>query len=791
MFRFNAFGGASFEGPEGPVGGRAAQRHRLALLALLAAVRGKRMTRDRAIALLWPEAGPEQGRRLLSDSIYRINKAVGGEAIRTVGDELRLDSNTVTSDVIEFETAVATEDWEQAAQLHVAPFLDGFYLPGSGEFERWTEDQRQRLRREKAKALEQLASTLEGEDPVAASHWWRALAATDPYSSRVALRLMQCLVRAGDPAGAVRHAADHAALVREDLGLEPDPEVPRFAGELRERDPHQERAARVERPAAAAAEDAEPAASAGDARERLEKPDSGAPPAPRDPVPSGPAPPPGPPPPARRSRARPWLVLVPVGILAVLATWWMTRWPGPAGTEDAITSLIVLPFSDLSPDGTEERLADGITEELITQLSNTELRVVGRTSAFAFKGQPVDALAIGERLNVGAVLDGSVRRSGDRLRISAQLASTSDGFELWSETYERTLSDVFAIQDEIARSIVARLTGSSPTVDPGSERAPIDPEVYNLYLAGRFEWHRRTESSLLASADYLEQAVALVPEYARAHAGLGDAYAVLGFYDYLPPAEAFPRAAEAARRAIDLDPDLAEPYATLGYVALYWDWDGPAAERAFQQALARSPGYSTGHQWYANLLTAQGRFPEAVREMRRATELDPLSLIANAALGWVHYYAGDHAAALAQIDHARTLDPDFELAYLWGGWSLEAVGDTEASLAQLRRATELSGSALSRAALARGLALAGDEARARDMLTVLEREARDGYAPAFEIAKVHAGLGDGDAAMAWLRRALDERSHSMVFLAVDPQLETLRDRPDFQAMVEEVGIGGS
>ncbi|MDH3223519.1 MAG: tetratricopeptide repeat protein, partial [Gemmatimonadota bacterium] len=587
----------------------------------------------------------------------------------------------------------------------------------------------------------------------------------DPYSSRIALRLMQSLDRAGNPAGAVRHAAAHTAFVREDLGLEPDPDVPRYAEALRQRAP-------VE---------------------------TSPPPRPRVPVHSPASTTSVSLPAAVRSRTPPerppttqptkWWARVAVAFAFVAAVWVIAYLPGsPTSPEESITSLMVLPFTDLSHEGTEERLADGITEELIARLSNTELRVMGRTSAFAYKGRSTDAREIGHSLGVGAVLNGSVRRSGDRLRISAQLENTSDGFELWSETYERNTADIFAIQDDIARAIVSRLTDTDADPAPLPRRPAADPEAYNLYLNGRFEWHKRTEAGLRSAVEYLEQALARAPEYARAHAGLGDAYAVLGFYDYLPPGEAFPKAAEAARRAIELDPLLAEPHATLGYVALYYGWDGEEAEGHFRRAIELSPGYSTGHQWYANLLTAQGRFEEAVVEMRTATELDPLSLIANTALGWVHYYQGDFAAALDQLDHARSLDPDFELAHLWTGLTLEAMGRTQASLNALRRTVDFARSAISRAALARGLALAGREDEARAMLVDLEAEAAGGYAPAFEIAKVHEALSQPDSAMAWLGRALEERSHSMVFLSVDPQLQGLRGRSDFQEMVRAVGM---
>lgn len=777
-FRIKAFGGVSLHGPEGPVAGRASQRHRLALLALLGVARDRGMTRERIIALLWPEAEPDKGRRLLSDSVYRINQAVGGEGVVALGDGLRIDETRIQSDVAEFADALAAEEWETAVLLQPAPFLDGFYVPGAGDFERWVERERQRLARERARALEALATRTEEHDPVAASRWWYLLSAADPYSSRVALLLMRCLERAGDPAGAVRHADLHASLVRGDLSLEPDPEVPRYAAELRGRDPEP-----VPPRESAAEKGAARRTPSPQAPGSVTAESSSAPPLPMVHVSPAPAP-------ARhRRRAATRAAVVGIALLVLGLTWREAR--REDGNATAIASLVVLPFADLSGDGSGAPLADGIAEELITRLSNTPgLSVIGRTSAFAFKDRAMDARQIGAALGVGAVLDGSVRRSGARLRIHAQLIDAKSGFELWSEIYERSSADVFNVQDEIAQALVTRLRGRGAAVSKGAGVPVEDLEAYNLYLNGRYEWHKRTKASLLAAADYFEQSVDRAPDYARAHVGLGDAYAVLGFYDYVSPAEAFPRARTAARRAIELDPELAEPHATLGYVALYYDWNVGEAELEFKRAIELAPGYSTAHQWYANLLTAEGRFPEAVREMRLATELDPLSLIANTALGWVYYHQGDYEAALDQLDHARQLDAGFELDYLWTGLTLEEIGRTEESLNELRRAVSFSSSAITRAALARGLALAGEEREARGLLGALEQEASAGYAPSYEIAKVHSGLGDRAGALAWLERAFEQRSHSMVFLAVDPQLRDLRDLPAFRELVQRVGQGG-
>jgi serine/threonine-protein kinase len=485
------------------------------------------------------------------------------------------------------------------------------------------------------------------------------------------------------------------------------------------------------------------------------------------------------------------------------AFWWssdeprVARAPSAARAATAGATIAVLPFADRSPAGDQEYFSDGITEELIATLARVDgLRVASRTSAFAFKGRDVDVRTIGARLGVGAVLEGSVRRAGDRLRIHAQLVDVADGYHLWSETYDRAAGDAFAIQQEIAQAIAqtlrVRLAGPADAVTPGGGPGAEAYDLYlrgrhALYLRGRHAWYSRTEDGLRAAARYFEEAVAQSPDYARAHAGLADAWAVLGFYDYAPPHEAFPKAERAAARALALDPGLAAPHATLGYAALYYRWDFARGEEEFRRAIALDPSYSTAHQWYGNLLTAAGQSAEAIRALRRAQEADPLSLIATAALGWAMYHAGDHAGALEQFRQTHALSADHALAHLWRGWTLQAMDSLPAAVAAHRRAVAVADSgALFVASLARTLALAGARGEAEALLAELEGR-RDGrYVPAYEIAKVHDALGRPARALDWLERAHAERSHSMVFLRVDPQLAGLRRHPRFARLVARV-----
>ena len=779
MFSLKLLGGASIETPSGPLTGRAVQRHRLALLALLGRASARGVGRDKLITYLWPEVDSDKGRRLLSDSIYRINQAIGKDVIFGVSDELRLDAQHLPSDVAEFEEAVTKGEWERVVELYAGPFLDGFFLADAPDFERWVEAERDRLAREYARALEALAEAAEAErNRARAAEWWRRLAACDPCNSRVALRLMQALDAAGERAAALQHARTHALLLREEFGAEADGEIVALAERLR---------------AEPAMADTSPPASP-----------NAAPPTPFPSIPfaegvPGAADDPvsthvGTPRPRERL-TRPSLVLgVTTALLLLLgvALFWQGRKapaaPAPSASSAASATIAVLPFADMTPGGDHEYFSDGITEELINSLAQVEgLRVAARTSTFAFKGRQIDVREVGDKLNVATVLEGSVRRTGNRLRISAQLINVADGYHMWSKTYEREMEDVFTIQEEISRAIVETLKGRLAGAAAAIERTVVEPAAYDLYLKGRHAWHRRTEEGIRRALSYFEQAVEQAPAYARAHAGLADAYAVLGFYDYLSPREAFPKAEAAAKRALELDPTLAAPHSTLGYVALYYRWDWRRAEREFQRAIQLDPNYSTAHQWYANFLTAMGRFDEAEREMRRAQELDPLSLIANAALGWVYYYAGDYQRAVEQSLRTLELDPNFRLAYLWGGLAYEQLGRTDEAIQMLERSLALSaGSAINVAALAHAHAAAGSRGRATEMLTaMLPPEER--YVPSYEVAKVYLALGQEGEALDWLERAYEQRSHSMAFLKVDPQLTALGAHPRYRELLRRVG----
>lgn len=768
MQRLKLLGGISIDVDGAPLAGRAVQRRRLALLALLAASRarggaaGPGISRDKLIALLWPSADAENGRRYLSDSVYRINQALQAEVITATGDGVRLDSATLPCDVVEFQEALARGDAAAAVALYAGPLLDGFFLPDAAELERWVESERSRFASDFAGALESLAdeAALRGAAAEAAG-WFRRLAAHDPYNSRIALRLMQALRDAGERAAAIQHARVHETLLKQELELEPDVQVSALAEALRHETSELRPVPAMHRDSIVAAAPVPPVSQAV-AESRA---------------------------PLRARRGVRFLIPGAVLLLIAVAIFLVARRSGSERMSPAaVRSIAVLPFVNRSADRDNEYFSDGMTEELITTLGAVDgLRVASRTSAFAYKNRQLDVREIGKQLGVDAVVEGSVRRSGRALRITAQLVDAKNGYRLWSDAFDREVDDVFAIQEEISRAIVASVAGSlRPSTLPAGKRATQNLEAYDLYLRGRFAWHQRTQDGLRAAIEYFGKAVAREPGYALAHAGLGDAYAVSAFYDYRPPREAYPKAEAAAKQALALDPTLAAAHATLGYVLTYYHLDWPRAESEFKRALASDPSYSTAHQWYANLLTVAGRFVEAEREMRLAQETDPLSLIASAAMGWSLFFSQQYAAALEQCRKTLALDPNYTLAHLWGGWALDALGRAPEARDWIGRAVQLSrGSDVTRLALAHAWAGSGHgRDSARTVLGELHaRAARGDYVPAYEIAKVHLALGDRAQALRWIEQAVADRSHSRAYLRVDPHLATLRGDPRFEQLV--------
>ena len=456
------------------------------------------------------------------------------------------------------------------------------------------------------------------------------------------------------------------------------------------------------------------------------------------------------------------------------------------------TSIAVLPFTDMSAQKDQRYFCDGMAEELINALTTIrDLRVVARTSAFSFRDKELDIREIGNRLNVATVLEGSVRKAGNRLRIMAQLVDVENGYHLWSEKYDREADDIFAIQDEIALQIAhkleLRLVGGPD--DSLVKRRTENLQAYNLYLMGRHHWNRRSEDGFNKGIECFKKAKDEDPSYALAYAGLADCYTQLGDYGYLPPTQARSEAKKAALRAIEIDDTVAEAHASLAYLTLLYDWDWSAAEREFSRAIELNPSYATAHQWCAEYLTAMGRMEEAIEEIKRAQTLDPLSLIVNTIVGWVFYRARRFDQALEQCRKALELDPKFALTHHLLGWIQGHESRFEEAVAEARTSVELSGGAsLMMASLGYALAASGEATEARKVLDELMELSKQQYVPAYDLALVYSGLGLKDQALAWLEKAYQERYGWLVYLNADPIWDQLRSEPGFRALTHKIGL---
>jgi eukaryotic-like serine/threonine-protein kinase len=455
-------------------------------------------------------------------------------------------------------------------------------------------------------------------------------------------------------------------------------------------------------------------------------------------------------------------------------------------------AIAVLPFVNSSADPDNEYFSDGITDELITALTKVEgLRVASRTSVFALKNAREDVRALGARLNVSAVLEGTVRRADNRLRIAVQLTTVADGRTLWSERYDREMADVFAIQDEIAGTIVRTLRSTllGELGDPTPVRYTANVRAYSLYLKGRFWWNRRSQAAIKEGIRFFEQAIQEDPGYALAYSGLADSYALDLDYRGTPVIEGMERARAEARKAIALDETLAEAHTSLGWVTFIYDWDWVGAEREFSRAIELNPRYSTGRQWYSWFLAAMGRFDEALAEGRAAIELDPLSVAIRRSMGWLQYYARHFDGALENLRRALAMNPTSEETHRLLGLVYAQQGLYDEATASFREAVSNSESdMLSYAGLGHVAALRGRADEARAVLKELEERQRNRYVSPVAMAMIQVALGEVDPSFDLLEKAHQERRGWLAYLRIEPILDPLRSEPRFQRLLERMRL---
>jgi len=495
-------------------------------------------------------------------------------------------------------------------------------------------------------------------------------------------------------------------------------------------------------------------------------------------------------------RLLPFAIVVVICAAALVAYRVVPR-PGPTTQSGRRLTLAVLPFDNLTGDADQEYLSDGLTEEMITELGRlepTRLRVLARSSTWKYKQEDRDIGRLRRELGADYVLEGSLRRAGERVRVTAQLVRIDDQSQVWADTYERQLSDVLILQSEVAE-IVARTIAVKLTPDAQARLArarPVRAEAYQDYLKGRFFWYRRTEAALRQALGYFQKAIAADPGYAPAYSGLADSYSSLGASSVvggLPPRQAMPEAKAAALKALQIDGTLAEAHASLAQVHLLYEWDLAACEREFRRALELDPNYTAAHHWYSHCLLALGRIDESLAESKRALELEPLQLVVGIHLGWHYLYARQYDQAIEQFGKTLELDPAFPQtqryaawAYLQKGMHPEAIAGLRAALNSLGRNPQIEGE------LGHALAVAGRRAEALAVLEGLRHLSATQYVSPYSVALVHAGLGERDEALAWLDKAYAERSDYMPNLRLEPMLDGLRSDHRFAALVGRVGL---
>ncbi len=467
---------------------------------------------------------------------------------------------------------------------------------------------------------------------------------------------------------------------------------------------------------------------------------------------------------------------------------------GSAGVQSgdipAVKTLAVLPFENIGSEKDDEYFSDGLTDETITSLSKIKsLRVISRSSVMRYRGSSMSTRQIASELGVRYLLEGSVRRHGDTVRITSQLIDAEADTHLWAEKYTGTMKDIFAIQEQVSGEIASalRVHFSDGTIEDIRRRATENSEAYENYLRGRYHWNKRSEEALRTGIKYFKKAIEIDPIYALAHAGLADSYNMLGFWNMMPPKEAFSLSVAAANKSLELNDNLVEGYTSLAYGQLYtWRWED--SEMSFKRAIDTCSTYAVAHQWYGNFLLVRNRLEESRREFQKAQELDPLSLIINAANAWVDMVTGKNQEAVRSLRKTLDLDGDFVPALEFIGKSYEQLGLFDEAISHLAKGHSLEPTPGNYANLGHALALAGQTGKAEAILQELLHPSTDRYVSPYSIAELFVGLGRRDEAFHWLDAAVRAGSRGVAFLRVEPRLKPLHDDPRYTKLLNAVGL---
>jgi DNA-binding winged helix-turn-helix (wHTH) protein/TolB-like protein/Tfp pilus assembly protein PilF len=450
---------------------------------------------------------------------------------------------------------------------------------------------------------------------------------------------------------------------------------------------------------------------------------------------------------------------------------------------NAIQSIAVLPFIDEAGDPDAEYINDKIAESLINSLSKIpQLRVVPRSVVAGYKGQQIDPRQVGRDLNVRGVVTGRMRKHGDIISIQADFIDVDNVAQLWGQHYDHKLADVILVQEDISRDIFENLRLKLNV----EEKKQL--EAYRLYLKGRNAWNKRTGDELLQGIEFFNQAIAIDPNYAAAYAGLADCYNMLVVYGRLQPKEGFPKAKDAATKALDIDENQAEAHSSLAFIKFRWDWDRAGTEREFQTAIKLKPGYAPAHQWYSSYLVAVERFDEAIAEAKRTEELEPLSFVASSHLGWIYYLSGKNDLAIDQCKKILDLDPSSFPARRYLGLAYEAKGKYAEAINEFQTGVKLSGSPLMLALLGHAYAASGKKTEAQQVLADLQQLQNQRYVSPYTVAAIYTGLGDQEQAFTWLEKAVEERDIWLMNLKVDPVFGKLRSNRKFGDLLARIRL---
>ncbi len=482
-----------------------------------------------------------------------------------------------------------------------------------------------------------------------------------------------------------------------------------------------------------------------------------------------------------------WIGVAVTALIVVVAVSGLVYFTGRSKAGDlgpnAIQSIAVLPFIDEAGDPDAEYINDKIAESLINSLSKIpQLRVVPRSVVAGYKGQQIDPRQIGRELNVRGVVTGRMRKHGDIISIQADFIDVDNVAQLWGQHYDHKLADVMLVQDDISRDIFENLRLKLNV----EEKKQL--EAYRLYLKGRNSWNKRTGDELLQAIDFFNQAIAIDPNYAAAYSGLADCYNMLVVYGRLQPKEGFPKAKEAATKALEIDENQAEAHSSLAFINFRWDWNRAETEREFQTAIKMKPTYAPAHQWYSSYLVAVERFDEAIAEAKRTEELEPLSFVASSHLGWIYYLSGKNDQAIEQCKKILDLDPNSFPARRYLGLAYEAKGMYPEAINEFQTGVKLSGSPLMLALLGHAYAASGKKAEAQKVLTDLQQLQSQRYVSPYTVAAIYTGLGDQEQAFTWLEKAVEERDIWLMNLKVDPVFAKLRANRKFADLLARIRL---